>query len=246
MSERPTLGTSMTEWAVKLQEHGLVDIAKQIDDDKITSLAKLDELGLPHVQTEIIGVLDFQADPARAFELIDLAKYMVILASKPDKAKAQQRFRAVGLAKEEIEDFVRTTLKEEDYANYDLLLQDLFPQFYGGNIVCSTNGNVFAEIVEGPIGHNDLVTSRKNPEFTVRRDLHTGRFLYSFEDEDLRRGIWRTLTAIPHEVEQEEFGARRMEFRPGYYEFYLTRETEDGGLRPIFMDYSDQPAFIPE
>ncbi len=50
--------------------------------------------------------------------------------------------------------------------------------------------------------------------------------------------MWRTIQAVPHYDE-----LRAAVFWPGYYEFTLIRETEGAPLEPIFLEYSDNPAY---
>jgi hypothetical protein len=80
------------------------------------------------------------------------------------------------------------------------------------------------------------------PDYISERDLITGFLKHSFEDEQIRRLVWNTLLAVPHETtngHSDDFKARGLQFHPGYYEFYL-----DENHSPRFIDYSDQDAFV--
>lgn len=239
----PGLGASMTEWTTRLREAGLYEVAGQVDDDKLKTIQRLQELQLPTALTRVVNVAEFLRDQESHFKVVERPSYFAVLAPNDVNKK---RYRISGAAKEDIRPFIEETLDASIFPEYSLILQEKLNYYYGGNIVCDTDDSVYAEMIEGSLGHNRLVSGVETPEFRASRDMFSGKFSYSFEDEDVRLALWKTISAIPktyNEHHSPEYAARGLKFLPGYYEFYLTRRPETSPHEPIFIDYSDQPAF---
>ena len=235
-----------------LREHGYGGIADAIADDKLRSIQALERLGLPRYRTNITPITDFLSNPQTAFSQLDLDSYMVVL--NPARAPKLERKRKFGVTKDEVPEFITKSLEAAEYPDYDVIMQESFIHCYGGNLVCSANGLVLMELIEGEFGHNDLVVARKNPEFTMQRDPFTGLFRAVVQpsfgeiDSDFQAAISKTILSVPHHTNstiESTIAARRLEFEPGYYEFYLDRRTASTPLEPFFIDYQDSPLFQP-
>lgn len=235
-------GRSMTEWSVGLETMGFKELAAGVDQDKLVSLRLINELGLPTYPRVITPVPQLEADPAAAFGQLSIDRYFTILA--PMRSDLL-RYRRPNLTDPEVLEFIRETLTPEIKDKYVVVLEQSMPHAYGGNVVCRPDGGVIVEMISGNFGHNQLISGAQ-PEFTASRDSYSGRFLYSFEDRELRAAVWRTILAIPHAIEGQhaaEFAYRGLRFHAGYYEFNLDQPDGIGPLKPHFIDYTAQPAF---
>ncbi|HVS59026.1 MAG TPA: hypothetical protein VHD60_04835 [Candidatus Saccharimonadales bacterium] len=250
------LGIGMTEWAIALREAGLRELADTIDDDKLTSLNRVKEFGLPQTRWTYSRAEDFLNDPDATFEALDLDHYLAVLT--PTRNPSLKRMRDFRLTKPEVIDFAKNKIPTQELAKYDIVLQEFFQHHYGGNIVCNPDGSVFVEVVKGELGHNDLVTQRKTADLIMQRSPITGFFSIDIEntlalgdspqqlEPDLPKALWKAVFSIPHVIEGDhspEYAARGAKFMPGYYEFYLDRRTENSSLEPFFVDCSVQKLY---
>jgi hypothetical protein len=241
------VGRSMTEWSVALHEltaqdvGGAIDqkelarlqaLGDEIDQEKISSLQALENLGLPRYRQLIVPMDDFLAEPDSHFNQFDLDTYFTILAPSTTSLPRPRK------------QFINEEITPENRRNYSVILQEAFPQRYGGNIVCNDDGSVLLEMLEGDFGHNRLIGGEL-AAFTAKRNPFSGRFSYSFEDEALRQATWAVINCIPRDpsdMHANDYVART-NFHPGYYEFLLVQRTDQAPLEPIFIDYSNKPAF---
>lgn len=245
------LGTGMTEWAIALRAAGLIDLANAIDDDKLTSLKRVQELGLPQTPWTYSTVEGFLNNPNATFERLDLERYLAVLT--PTRNHLLERKRDFRLTKPEVISFAKNSLSPSELPSYDIVLQGFFQHLYGGNIVCDADGRIFVEVVKGELGHNDLVTQRKKADLIMQRSPVTGFFSIDIANKaalgdtpeqlepDLPKALWKAVFSIPHVIEgnySPDYAARGAKFTPGYYEFYLDRRTKDASLEPFFVDCS--------
>jgi hypothetical protein len=239
MSEKePFLAPSMTQWTTRLATYGLSSVAIGVDQGRFKAMEVVERLGLPHNRWSVIKVNDFLQNPDEHTANFPTERRFTVLASKKPHTL---RFRQRGLDADGIVQLINSSLTKEMISDYHVILEDSPVYTYGGNIVCSKSGAVRLEMNAGKDGQSEIVGG-KQPEFIAERDLLSGLFKHSYEDETLRRAVWRTIMTIPSRFQTDhaaEYMSREIEFHPGYYEFYL-----DEQLRPLFIDYTDESAFI--
>jgi hypothetical protein len=206
-------------------------LATALEKDRRTRFARIKELGLPqanHVEAELS---DFSEDPEKYFSQLATDRYYAALNPKKDDLAG---FGQADLSKEEILEQIKSKIPEFQYPDYEIRIEE-YKNLYGGTIVIGPENQVWIEFRKGrqtEIGEGSVI-----PEYTVEKDKYTGVFRYSFEDEELRGAIYKTLQTIPHAGE-----GRDVKYNPGYYEFALFGK-KDGKKYPIFFDCIEDPEF---
>ena len=112
--------------------------------------------------------------------------------------------------------------KSENIAGATIVVSEYLPNVYGGNIVVSQSGQLYAEFGEGT--NADYTAGNSVPTHFVSSKFGTDVCEYSFDDPKLRSALWQAISAVRSDGE----------YQPGYYEFVIA--DDDGRLRPIFTD----------
>jgi hypothetical protein len=245
MSENPVvINRGLQEWAERLRFFpGGAAVAATFSEDKISTYAKLEGLGLPHYKSVVSSTEDFLIDPDQFLLSLRTPAYYI---SVNPADRSLQRHRTYGLDAAKVVQFVNSIVEKEGDRYNSLMLAETSPLYYGGNIIVNPDAtnSVYAEMVQGT--HSDLVGSHTAIDYKMQRNQHTGRFEYSFDDPLLRQAMYRTLLKVPHEIAEDHgqgFDSRGWKFHLGYYEFALTKMGSDT-LQPVFLDYSDKPVFL--
>jgi hypothetical protein len=232
------LAPSMTHWTRALSELGLDSVISGVDQGRFRAMEAVEQLGLPHNPWAITPVNEFLEDPeSHTADFPSETRFAILASRRPNTP----RFRDRGLSSQGICELIYDSLSPAARDSYNVILENSPVYTYGGNIVCGKSGAVRIEMNAGRDGQSEIVGS-KLPDYISERDLITGFLKHSFEDEQIRRLVWNTLLAVPHETtngHSDDFKARGLQFHPGYYEFYL-----DENHSPRFIDYSDQDAFV--
>lgn len=240
----PALGSSMTEWTIRLERQGMGEAARGVDANRAAELAMLAALGLPHYRRLEVPAADALYDAASLLASMPRDGYFTILS--PNKP-GSERFRQYVTTAADLAAFIVSRLGNQP-ADYTAIIQENFEHKYGGNIVCLPGGEVYGEVMPGQLGHNLVVSGQSRPQehITLHKDIFTDRFGYSTDNVSLREGLWRTLQCLPRGTTDDHAPeyAQRAPFVPGYYEFFLVQRTPGAPLEPIFNGYSAQPAFV--
>ncbi len=234
MAERLTQGNRIQDWAIAFKHLGFKAQAEKLSTDRLKGFRELERLNLPRYRSTTLPLTTFLDEPEMHFNKLDANKYWINL---PPINPSLQRFRQIDLSRKDVTTFIEENIPTHQISNYNLHLSEYVKNLYGGNIVVSKDGlNVSIEMGDGV--QSPIATGEKTPTYITNRDPFTGIFKYSFEDNDLRRAVWRTISAIPHDGE-----ARDMKFLPGYYEFILAHRDSTKALEPIFLDYSSSSIY---
>jgi hypothetical protein len=233
------VGTTINEWAKALRKDRLT-FASQIDEDRLMSLRALEQLHLPHFRQETLALPAFLSNPHHYFDIMDSQKFYINL---PPKKEGLTRYRQINLLRDDALRFIQAHIPHSQSEHYTIVLSTFYDNHYSGNAVMSADGDLVIEMVRG--SHAPLVSGEKTPEYFVWRNIFTRSFSYSFEDETLRRAVWRLILALPHEERDTSLAgiSRATQFTPGYYEFTLIQRKEHTPLEPIFIDYRRNPAY---
>lgn len=232
------LRRSMSEWTNLLAEAGFKAVASQVDQGRFQAMQNVEKLGLPHNRWTVLPVNMFLEAPQQHAADFEATRCFTILASEQAHTR---RYRQRGLDANGVVDLIKKSLSPEQQSTYKVIIEDSPTYLYGGNIVCDKSGNVRLEMSSGQYGQS-VVVGGETPQFVSSRDAFTQTFKHQFEDEAVRRIAWNTILSIPHytdDTHAAEYAPRGITFHPGYYEFYITDEK-----KPVFIDYSDKPAFI--
>jgi hypothetical protein len=228
-----TQGGRMQDWAMAARRHGDPQLGARLNLDRLEGFKALERLNLPRYKQMTLPLSDFLEDPEGYIDSIGSERFYINL---PPKQQDLQRYRQIDLERAEVMEFIDKHVPQANHPHYIIHVSEYFENIFSGNIVINPAGDVVGEMVTGV--QSPLATGEKTPEFTMKRDPFTKIFKYSFEEESLRRAMWRTMLAIPHDGE-----GRELESTPGYYEFVLIKRDEQAPLEPIFLDYSNSPIY---
>jgi hypothetical protein len=233
------VGTTINEWAQALRKDQPT-FASQIDEDRLASLRVLEQLRLPHFKQQTLALSLFLSNPHYYFDMMGSQKFYINL---PPKKEGLRRYRQINLLRDDALRFIQAHIPLSQSEHYTIILSAFYDNQYSGNAVISPDGEVLIEMVKG--SHAPLVSGEKTPEYFVWRNVFTRNFSYSFEDETLRRAVWRMILALPCEGKDTSLAgiSRMMQFISGYYEFTLIQRKEHTPLEPIFIDYRQNPAY---
>jgi hypothetical protein len=226
-------GGRIQDWAMAARKHGELQLGARLNLDRLEGFNALERLSLPRYKQATLPLPDFLKHPDEHFDNIGSEKFWINL---PPKRQELQRYRQINLERAGIIEFINEHVPDASHFEYNIHLSEYFDNIFSGNIVINSAGDVVGEMVTGV--QSPLATGEKTPEFTMKRDPFTKIFKYSFEEESLRRAMWKTMLAIPHDGE-----GRELECTPGYYEFVLIKRDEQAPLEPIFLDYSNSPIY---
>ena len=237
MTEGKKSEGNINDWARAIEGLSFNDLASKIETDRTEGFEALEKLGLPHYKKIIIDLTQFLESPESITQELGSRKFYAVLLDPNGKL---QRFSKVGATLEEVQAWIDEKISPENQEHYQIILNQYYENLYGGNIVVNPSGQLLVEFKRGQV--HGLPQGKITPEFYVTRDPHTQSLHYSFEDEQIRENIYRTLQTIPHSGE-----GRELTFKPGYYEFVLVKKTEESPPEPIFLDYNDLPSYhLPE
>jgi hypothetical protein len=243
--EKSGVGASINEWATALRK-GRPEFSSQIDIDRQIRDEGLARLNLPRYKKESYALPDFQQKSDEHFNSISTDRYYISLEPTGEgKKEGLKRLRAVNQTKEQALQYIHANVPAGQESKYKLVLSEFFKNEVSGQIMINPDGRILMEAAKGE--HGPVVSGAKTPEYIVKRDEFMRTFKYfhktdkgleELEDETLKKALYNTLNAIPHQGEDRE-----QEFTPGYYEFALVKRKEDRPLEPIFFEYQDNPAY---
>jgi hypothetical protein len=269
MSEARQPNRGLDEWANTLVALGKPiehtdQLAAQLRSDKAATVAMLTKLELPRFRSTTRTTPAFLAEPTAAFTGLKTAIFYASVDSTHDTTLRRQRM--FGLDQAGTTEFVQKVAATSN--GYDrIVLMESAPMQFGCNITVGPDdivNTVYAELVDGT--HSDLVGG-KTPTMIGQRVTDGGARHGFFEykrfspestyatanhtEEDIRRALFGAIMSIPNHVDQDEaeqydpaFRNRALHFHPGYYELALVQAQPEAPLSPIFIEYSDQPAFV--
>ncbi|MFA5926246.1 MAG: hypothetical protein WC831_04955 [Parcubacteria group bacterium] len=224
---------NINDWAKALREK-FPHLADMLDEDKTVGFQGVERLDLPRYRKIETTLPDFMDHAEDYFDEIGSREfYISLIGSK----KEMERFGKSGLSRERVLEYIRENIKPEDLNSYKMVLQEYFENKFGGSIVIGEEKkNFIAELRRKTM--SGIASGYVTPEITITRDASgVFRFPDNLSDPQERKQIFRAIQSIPHDG-----GGGDMRLTPGYYEFAIVKD-DDGMIRPIFMDYRDNPAY---
>lgn len=224
-------GSSLNEWAGALEKNGGNEpVVSELGQTKVDNEEMFNGMDLPTYKRYI--------EPLQAFlerldsgddGLIENVGNKVLATTKlwyqliPRK-KAGDKITVLDVTPEELISQIRgINTGKINPQEYPILVSEFLPNEYGGQIVIQDDGAV--EVYFGEGAEAEYSTREKPPQYSATNNNPTRVFKYSFDDQKLRGIIYSTIKATGG--------------IPGYYEFTLGRDEQDGILRPIFLDYRE-------
>jgi hypothetical protein len=236
MSEKYPKGGTMNQWSETCKRSGQLGLADSFGDDKLKGINALDVLNLPGPVGTMVSARQYLDNPGAYFDAVGTDEvYINVIPSREGLIKLSRFGISKTEAEVEIEELL-STLPSELVDEYSVGVYEYNTNLYGGSVSVSPNGYVLMEFGEGSC--QEYTRGSSVPHFSMDRDMVSGRFKYSFPDEELREATWRIMQFIPHSTEAVHMG-----FLQGYYEFAVYRSQRDNTLQPIFLDYKDNPAY---
>ena len=271
MSEMPKVNTGLSTWkheivrrqhaplAPHLPDTVYKSVVSQLAENKDQVANRLAELRLPHFKLVTAHPHAFLSDPDAYFSQLSSSTYY---ASLEAVGKNLDRVRKYGFSKEDALAYIQQQVDTLGSDYNRLILMETATLLYGGNLAISedTSNPVYGELVQGT--HSNLVGGLVPILLTVERDAVSGRLIFErpsqkseelwparHEEDIVRAGMYAALMCVPHRnADPDEngpgFGGRNRQFRPGYYEFALTGRPDLTHLSPVFIDQSNEPAFL--
>jgi hypothetical protein len=271
----PEINRSLGEWAEQLGDAGYAELAAQLHEDKAETIRKLGELGLPHFQSIAITTDAFLQDPDTHFDQLDTPTYYVSV-NPTDPRQQRIRAFGMGRdgTHRFVQSVVNE--HGAKYGSLILMETAKILYGGNITVSSADGNPVFAELVRGThadlvggqqptlltLGRNTLTGNFHFDRLHPRRyDMPHRKVRPRHDEQVIRRALFSALMEIPHEAADKHapgFGLRGTRFRQGYYEVALVqlrqysrlarlfRRDRHGPLVPIFIDTSDQPAFLPE
>ncbi|MFA6424114.1 MAG: hypothetical protein WCV83_02240 [Candidatus Magasanikbacteria bacterium] len=242
------LETNMYAWgkalgSVDTPDKNRVDNVRELSNalgaSRFSGWDRIQKLGLPNDVPRICSLEHLLNSPEEILPEVGDSDWFVLLEPKK---KDGMRYRKTPLKREEILEFVKSTINQHELnvGDYDVSIVEMRPQKYGGNIIVDPKGRILAEISsggQGVVADGTHDVKKHGEMFVARRDELSGLFKYSWEDGEatdgvpLRELVYKTIMNIPHEGE-----GRDLKFLPGYYEFKLVDKRREDGLEPVFID----------
>ncbi len=226
----------MGEWAAAFSTTN-TRLSKLLSEDRAAGFDAVERLGLPTVKRSTFGFVgDFLKDPQAHLDKLNVNRYFLVIP--PTKPKLE-KFRKNDLAQGEVEPFIRGNVPSTNFGDYSLIVGEYLDNKYGGSIIVNPDGRLIVEMIEGI---QSPLSTGATPQYKVERDEFTGVFRYSdtFEDERLRRAVFRTISCIPPNYSKT---FQDQPYNPGYYEFGLVTEKDSSFLKPKFWDYKNNSAY---
>jgi|GEM_PF-1759390 len=210
-----------------------IDFANKIDENRKIGFYNLEKFDLPRYKHKNLSLKEFLSNSSKFLEELESDIFYISLIPKNPDLKREGR---AGLRSGEVIDFINHFVPESDMENYDVAIEQMFNNVFGGSIVVDPKGNVYFEFIEG----NQTAVSKGNAEikYIVFRDVHVSSFKYSFEDEHIRKIAFEAIMNIPHKGE-----GREMQFLPGYYEMVIAQRDNTTKPETKFLDYRDNDAY---
>lgn len=235
--DRQQTYSSMQTWAKALQRHAdLAHLATAAAITKVECRDEFDSLQLPTYARYIMPLTDFyaRAEAPRDEAMITPTLWFQLIPN----TQYGERQTVLDVPDSELVAAIDARVTVDERNKYDILVSEFLQNKYGGQMIVDASGSV--EIWFGEGNEMDYSSGEKPPTHTADNHTATGRFQYSFEDEQLREAVWQIAgaAAVPNDVD----GRFGMSFHPGYYEFALCGEE----LRPIFLDYRSSPFYQTE
>lgn len=234
------LAANADDWARAVKKIDPV-LASMLGENKFIGFKRVEDLKLPRYESKTLRLAEFMKN--HEMYLSSLGSKLFYIGLIP-KTKNLKRYGEKGISANSAIEFVRENVSEDNIENYDIILQQYFENKYGGNIQIGFEPNQV--LVEFKRGHQgEIAKGIATPEFIVRKDINTGVFKYTFDDEQLKKVIYKTIMSIPHETiwdgnANDAYGRNiDIKLRPGYYEFFLIKRDENSELEPIFFDCKD-------
>lgn len=235
-----------------------IDVATKLAETvnvKKAGLQFLVEHDLPRYKKIIVNLQEFLRNPQKTFN--KLVSETGLYYSSIINLKTGARIFRLGQRREEVKKFILEKLASQEISlNSELTLSEYWHNYFGGNLLINKNGGVLVELVEGkhaklPKGEGQVLMSAETDPYT-----NVLKFDNNFKEGEelqikLRQAIVRTLELIPKkrvplnekvlarfsEAKIDEEGQKYVELPyDGYFEFILTKKSEEEELKAIFID----------
>jgi hypothetical protein len=225
-------GANINDWAAAMYEFNL-RIAYQLDEERTLGSKNLEKFNLKRYKQFDLQVKDFLQNP---YEITYLPESKIYCVAPKKINKELKRQWIAGLSKEGVLDFVNNFVIPEDTDDYEIAIEQMYPNIFGGTIVTDSKGNVYFEFIPG----NQTAVSKGSAEikYIVLRDTFTGSFKYSFTDENIRKLAFDAIMNVPH-----KWKWREMKFMTGYYEVVIAQRDEKSKPETFFVDYRDNDIY---
>ena len=224
--------SNANDWAKAVQKYDR-NFASKLNENRTAGSDNLKKFNLKRYRHKDLSLEKFLQEPDKYLDEMKSEKFYISLKPRSNELK---RKGMAGLGREDIKKIIVEFVEEKDIDNYDIAIEQMFDNVFGGTTVVDQKGNVYFEFVEGnqtPVGRGDA-----NIKYIVFRDEPLGLFKYSFEDEEIRRIAYDAIMHIPHQGE-----GREMKFMPGYYEMVIAQRPGNSKPEPFFIDYRDNGAY---
>jgi len=235
MWEKAQTWLKMDDWARQLNNQWIFwDIANALDSQsKEDSTKLLDKLWLPkYKELSQISLKDFLENPNLFFEQIPSSLYYVSIIPNNKKSK---RFACYGKNWAETISNILSTINDlwENIWNYDIIVHEFYENIYWWSIIIKPN-NFVLEFKQWKQSEIARWTAEASELMHITKWMLDSWFLYSFEDEELRKTIFELIIKkIPHTLDWNHIDFTYM----WYYEFAIWSDPKKDKLVPIFFDF---------
>jgi hypothetical protein len=225
-----------TGWIHKLNANApeLSAVRDALIGSRAAMMDTVRDLGLPHIPYSYGKVDEFLKNPATLTEGLKGDQFFFII--QPTDYAANIEAPSPGIASlGAIIDRAKEFTKAATGNDFTLVLSEVKDIEFIGNIVVDANGRMYGEFTDEGIPPTRSGVTRL---FSFKKDDILDTFRYSFENPELRKAIFQSLSSLPH------IGTgRERVWDKGYYELHFIR-SQDGPLTPAFYDYRISNAFL--
>ena len=226
----------MDKWATALGENGFdKSVRSELAKTKTDYAKTFESLNLPTYKRYIeplqvfLDRLETNEEPAEAVvrDTLETSKLWYQLIAHQEESR---RITALDVTPDDLSREVRDKVKNGTINPQEctILVSEFLPNEYGGQIAIQDDG--VTEVYFGRGDEADYSAGENPPQFSATNNNPTRVFRYSFDDSKLRSAIYSAVKATGG--------------IPGYYEFALGCDEDNGVLRSIFLDYRDDPTGI--
>lgn len=222
MSEISTPTNNMRRWSAALPAESEL-LRKQLFRPRDESIRTLRELNVPHCEMYIAPAVDFYD----MNEIPDIIQSDMTWWQVYSTARDGHKTTTLNIPrKDAFTSICRHIATLDNPQEYLALIGEFYENDYGGNIVVTPENEIVVEFGAGNQG--EYAAGEKTPYHIAVFNPFLRSMKYNFTNEELRKSIWHTVSALRDKSSFDKF-------TPGYYEFILHKNST-GKLQTVFID----------
>lgn len=225
-----------TGWIHKISANApeLAAVREALIGSRAEMMDTVRDLGLPHIPYTYGTVDEFLQNPELLTKDLRGDQYFCIIQPTDYSANIEAPSPGISSLDSIVERAQEFTQKETGHS-FTIVLSEVRDIEFIGNIVVDEQGRMYGEFTDEGIPPTRSGVTRL---FSFRKDDILDVFRYSFENTELRKAIFQSLSSLPHTGT-----GRERQWDKGYYELHFIR-TDEGLLTPAFYDYRTSKAFL--